>query len=164
MPESVTDRPTKSHEYIFLLSKSERYHYDADAIREPDAGTDHPRTVLEAQPSLEPSGGLRSPHRGIRTPGGRNGTGRNRRSVWTITTQPFPEAHFAVFPEALIEPCILAGCPQGGVVLDPFMGAGTTALVALKAGRQFIGIELNSEYVKMAEARIWQEKNQARLA
>ena len=90
--------------------------------------------------------------------------GRNRRSVWTIPTEAFPEAHFATFPQKLVEPCVLAGCPEGGIVLDPFMGSGTTALVALKANRKFIGIELNPQYAEMAEKRIWQEKNQARLA
>ena len=114
MPESVTDRPTKAHEYVFLLAKSERYHYDAAAIREPDAGTDHSRAILNGQPSLEPSNGLRSEHHGIRTVDGRNGSGRNKRSVWTIATAPFPEAHFATFPEALVEPCILAGTSEKG--------------------------------------------------
>ncbi len=160
MPESVTDRPTKAHEYIFLMSKNERYYYNADAIREPDSGLDHPRNILHKP---EPSGSRFNPNVGIRKAAGRNGDGRNKRSVWTVNTQPFPDAHFAVFPEKLIEPCILAGCPKGGVVLDPFIGSGTTALVALKAARLFIGIELNTKYAKMAEKRIWQEKNQARL-
>jgi DNA modification methylase len=110
MPESVTDRPTKSHEYVFLLSKGPRYAYDADAIREADQGTDHAhRNVLGGQPSLEPSNGLRSVNGGLRTVEGRNGSGRNKRSVWTVATQPFPGAHFATFPPKLIEPCILAG-------------------------------------------------------
>ncbi len=150
MPESVTDRPTKAHEYVFLLSKSERYYYDADAIREPDSGQDHPRNVLDR---LEPTGGLMSPHRGIRRAEGRVGMGRNRRSVWTVPTTPFPGAHFACFPPALIEPCILAGSPAGGVVLDPFMGSGTTAQVATRLGRNFIGCELNSKYVELHEMR-----------
>ena len=150
MPESVTDRPTKAHEYLFLLSKSERYYYDADAIREPDSGQDHPRNVLDR---LEPTGGLMSPHRGIRRAEGRVGMGRNRRSVWTVPTTPFPGAHFACFPPALIEPCILAGSPAGGVVLDPFMGSGTTAQVATRLGRNFIGCELNPKYVELHEMR-----------
>ncbi len=150
MPESVTDRPTKAHEYVFLLSKSERYYYDADAIREPDSGQDHPRNVLDR---LEPTGGLMSPHRGIRRAEGRVGMGRNRRSVWTVPTTPFPGAHFACFPPALIEPCILAGSPAGGVVLDPFMGSGTTAQVATRLGRNFIGCELNPKYVELHEMR-----------
>ena len=150
MPESVTDRPTKAHEYLFLLSKSERYYYDAEAIREPDSGQDHPRNVLDR---LEPTGGLMSPHRGIRRAEGRVGMGRNRRSVWTVPTTPFPGAHFACFPPALIEPCILAGSPAGGVVLDPFMGSGTTAQVATRLGRNFIGCELNPKYVELHEMR-----------
>ena len=150
MPESVTDRPTKAHEYLFLLSKSERYHYDADAIREPDSGQDHPRNVLDRR---EPTGGLMSPHRGISRAEGRVGMGRNRRSVWTVSTTPFPGAHFACFPPALIEPCILAGSPAGGVVLDPIMGSGTTAQVATRLGRNFIGCELNPKYVELHEMR-----------
>ena len=153
MPESVTDRPTKSHEYVFLLAKSERYFYDADAIREPDAGTDHARTVLDG-PSLEPSGGLKSRHKGIRTTEGRNGQGRNIRTVWPITTRPFPGSHFATMPPALAERCILAGCPVGGTVLDPFGGAGTTGLVADRLQRDAVLIELNPAYAEMARERI----------
>jgi DNA modification methylase len=111
MPESVRDRPTKAHEYVFLLANAERYYYDAEAIREPDLGTDHRRSSMEC-PSLEPSGGLRSPHGGIRTVDGRNGSGRNARDVWSIASQPFRGAHFAVFPEALAERCVLAGSPE----------------------------------------------------
>lgn len=156
MPESVTDRPTKSHEYVFLLSKSERYAYDAAAIRESDVGSDHARTVLDGQPSLEPSGGLRPTHRGIRTATGRNGDGRNARTVWSITTQPFSGAHFATMPPALAERCILAGCPEGlvNVVLDPFGGAGTTGLVAQRLGRSAVLCELNPEYAALAADRI----------
>ena len=155
MPESVTDRCTKAHEYIFLLSKSARYYYDADAVKEPDSGSDHERAVLVGQDSLEPSGGLRSRHSGIRTKSGRNGLGRNRRSVWSISTQPYPEAHFATFPPKLIEPCILAGCPAGGTVLDPFGGSGTTGEVAAKHGRNAVLVELNEKYIEMARRRIW---------
>lgn len=151
MPESVQDRCTKSHEYIFLLSKSSRYYYDDEAIREADAGADHPRNVLD-QP--EPSGGLASPHAGIRRANGRNGEGRNKRSVWNVPTSPFTQAHFATFPPALIEPCILAGCPVGGTVLDPFGGAGTTGLVADRLQRSSVLIELNPEYAAMAARRI----------
>ena len=114
MPESVTDRPTKAHEYLFLLSKSARYFYDQAAVMERDAGTDHRREILTG-PSLEPSGGLAGPHTGIRTIEGRNGSGRNLRSVWTIATQPYPGAHFATFPEALVEPCVKAGTSERGV-------------------------------------------------
>ena len=151
MPESVTDRPTKAHEYLFLLSKSQRYFYNAAAIREPDAGTDHPRNVLHKP---EPSGGVMSPHLGIRRAEGRNGDGRNRRSVWTVATEPFPGAHFAVMPQALVEPCILAGSKSGDTVLDPFAGSGTVGVVALRHGRGFVGVELSPEYVRMAQKRI----------
>ena len=155
MPESVRDRCTKAHEYIFLLAKSERYYYDQDAIMEPavKAGLLRP---------------FNSEKKSARNVDGKPGTGnehpdaplwevpedRNKRSVWTVTTQPFKEAHFATFPPALIEPCILAGCPVGGTVLDPFGGAGTTGLVADRMGRNAILIELNPEYAAMAERRI----------
>lgn len=151
MCENVTDRPTNVHEYVFLLSRSERYRYDAAAIREPDKGTDRPRRTFH-QP--EPSGGLHAPHRGIRRRDGRNGEGRNKRSVWTVATQPYPEAHFATFPPKLIEPMVLAGCPRGGVVLDPFAGTGTTLQVAVANGRSTIGIELNPEYAELARKRL----------
>jgi DNA modification methylase len=108
MPESVTDRPTRSHEYLFLLTRSPRYWWDAEAVREDDKGTDHARSVLHRP---EPSGGILPPHNGIRRAEGRNGAGRNVRSVWEIATQPFPAAHFATFPEALVERCLAAGCP-----------------------------------------------------
>ena len=150
MPESVTDRPTKAHEYLFLLSKSEHYYYDADAIREPDSGQDHPRNVLDLR---EPTGGLMSPHRGIRRAEGRNGKGRNKRSVWTIAPRPFRGAHFAVFPPALVEPCVLAGSRPSDTVLDPFMGSGTTAQVATRFGRNFIGCEINPKYVDLHDLR-----------
>lgn len=111
MPESVTDRPTSAHEKLFLLSKSPRYFYDAEAIREADSGQDHPRSVLAGQPALEPSNGLMAAHKGLRTTDGRNGTGRNKRNVWEIPTAPFADAHFATFPTKLVEPCVLAGSP-----------------------------------------------------
>jgi DNA modification methylase len=155
MPESVTDRPTKAHEYVFLMSKSARYWYDAAAIREADDGQDHGRTVLGG-PSLEPSGGLRPEHSGIRTPGGRNGLGRNIRTVWTIPTQPYSGAHFAVFPQALAERCIKAGCPENGTVLDPFAGSGTTLYVARKLGRNAVGFELNEGYRGLIDERLAQ--------
>ena len=163
MPESVTDRPTKAHEYIFLLSKSKKYYYDADSIREPlseqrakqagelvDPGNDAKKRKKQIEHDKKRgSGGHFDGHKWRMNP-----LGRNKRSVWTVPTQPFPEAHFAVFPPALIEPCILAGCPAGGVVLDPFMGSGTTGMVAAMYQRNFIGFELNPEYCKMAEKRI----------
>jgi len=150
MPESVTDRPTKAHEYLFLLSKSPRYFYDADAIREWDT-TGH----SDPGPRKQNGGGspesLRGDFRGeFMLPT----AGRNKRSVWTVATQPFPGSHFAVFPPKLIEPCILAGAAEGDTVLDPFAGAGTTGVVALRHDRDFIGIELNPEYAEMARNRI----------
>jgi len=147
MPESVTDRCTKAHEYIFLMSKSARYFYDADAVKEPGAEPDRERN--------DRIGGANG-HTVRHSEGGMIGATatRNKRSVWTVTTQPYSEAHFATFPPALIEPCILAGCPKGGTVLDPFGGAGTTGLVADRLGRNAFLIELNPEYAAMAERRI----------
>jgi len=152
MPESVTDRPTKSHEYVFLLTKSARYWYDLEAIRE--------------EPKPENGGKMSAPslhESNIR--GGRQGykqnaktfseiKGANARSVWSIQPLPFSGAHFATMPPALAERCILAGCPEGGTVLDPFGGAGTTGLVADRLGRNAVLIELNGEYRKMAAGRI----------
>ena len=158
MPESVRDRCTKAHEYIFLLSKSSKYYYDAEAIKEPLA---KPEELLRKTPAVF---GGRNKHDGYgtRLHSGKEYvgtyTGRNKRSVWTIPTRPFKEAHFATFPEKLIEPCISAGCPEGGIVLDPFMGAGTTGLVAYKNKRDYIGIELNPEYREMAIRRIQKEQ------
>lgn len=153
MPESVTDRCTKSHEYVFLLSKSPRYFMDPDGMKEPVAASTVSRL---AQPNLADQVGS------DRVPGKTNGNmkavgnseTRNRRSVWTIATKPYKGAHFAVFPSALVEPCILAGSRPGDVVLDPFMGSGTTAAVAIKHGRQFIGCELNVDYKPLQDARI----------
>jgi len=148
MPESVTDRCTKSHEYIFLLSKSEQYFYDNEAIKEPvkqDWGTRN-----QENGKYHNSGTGLTPHTGLTD----SYTHRNKRSVWTVATQPYPDAHFAVYPPKLIEPCILAGCPDGGTVFDPFTGSGTTAAVALANGRQFIGTELNPEYVALANKRL----------
>lgn len=204
MPESVRDRPTKAHEYMFLLSKSERYYYDYEAIKEPGVqdewangfrggaytenetfdnqdggkrktkgnikvpagwdtdegshGTIHregrtkshsfSRTVNESPPPGQPS-----QHREDREDIEYNGM-RNKRSVWTVATRAFPEAHFATFPEKLIEPCILAGCPVGGHVLDPFGGSGTTEKVSIENGRECTSIEIGSQYVEIAERRI----------
>ncbi len=154
MPESVTDRPTSAHEHLFLLAKSARYFYDADAIREPDSGQDHARSVLGGQPSLELSNGLMSPHRGLRTTAGRDGLGRNCRNVWEIATQPYAEAHFATFPPKLALRCILAGSAPGDTILDPFAGAGTVGVVALRHDRGFVGVELSADYCAMARRRI----------
>lgn len=159
MPESVTDRCTKSHEYIFLLSKSERYFFDYESIQE------------QAVTQVDPRIGRRVEYDGMRK--GQAGTGnrafvtlktkgddvvvRNKRDVWSVNLKPIMEAHFATYPEELIVPCIKAGCPEGGVVLDPFMGSGTTGIVARKLDRHYVGFELNPEYKKMAERRIMNE-------
>jgi DNA modification methylase len=147
MPESVTDRPTKAHEYIFLLSKSARYYYDASAIKE--IGVEAPRQKEGGAGESAVDRKLR----GVDNCMGSDGT-RNKRSVWHIATQPYPEAHFATFPEALIEPCILAGSRVGDTVLDPFNGSGTTGAVAIRHQRNYIGIELNADYIALARKRI----------
>jgi DNA modification methylase len=209
MPESVTDRCTKAHEYIFLLTKSERYFYDAEAVKEPangwnDSAIDDGKNA-EVHPNVgkkraHPRGPGNKTHKGTsayeggaaehrtkaglvayaerqraidrkadaemvhgnkpgRSDGGAacNAPGqhrRNKRSVWEIATEPYTEAHFATFPTKLVEPCILAGSKPGDVVLDPFSGSGTTGVVALRLGREYIGIELNPEYVAMSERRL----------
>jgi len=151
MPESVTDRCTKAHEYIFLLSKSAKYFYDHEAVKEP---------CVYRSTGVHRFGGSKygnSDDPKHRTKSGNvydNRETRNRRSVWTITTKPFKGAHFATFPPDLVEPCILAGCPEGGTVLDPFGGSGTTALVAIQHRREAILCELNPEYAAMAQERI----------
>jgi DNA modification methylase len=147
MPESVGDRCTKAHEYIFLLSKSRKYHFDHVAIKEPvkeDWGT---RDRTNGKYHNEGTG--LQPHSGLE----KSYEMANKRSVWTVNTKPYSGAHFAVFPTELIEPCILAGAPVGGLVLDPFMGSGTTAQVAQDLGRQYIGCELNPEYGKLQKKR-----------
>jgi site-specific DNA-methyltransferase (adenine-specific) len=156
MPESVTDRPTKSHEYVFLLTREARYFYDADAIREPAEYGYCPTTNGDAWQSIGASD--RNPLRGGKTVKLGDGTGgRNARSVWAIATQPYAEAHFATFPEELPRRCIAAGCAEDGVVLDPFMGSGTVALVARRLGRKSIGIELNPEYAELCARRLQQQ-------
>lgn len=196
MPESVTDRCTKAHESIFLLSKSPRYYFDAEAIAEPLGESSVARlsqpTIDEQVGSDRVPGKTNGPMKAVgrRTAGNKTHKGltayeggavehrtkaglvafaererekveagdligtRNKRSVWTVTTQPYSEAHFATYPPALIEPCILAGSTRGGVVLDPFFGAGTTGLVADRHGRDCIGIELNPEYAEIARRRV----------
>ena len=146
MPESVTDRCTKAHEYVFLLSQSARYYYDAEAVKEPIENPGKPRKFSKA--------GNKDRNDTLREYDPATVSGRNKRSVWTVTTQPFKEAHFAVFPPDLIKPMVLAGCPEGGIILDPFMGSGTTAVVARSLGRHFVGIELNEKYKQMAERRV----------
>jgi len=150
MPESVTDRCTKAHEYIFLLSKSPKYYFDNEAIRE----------------SVKPGSGkrMRAPKLGTHRSDGnykevtekkfKTIKGANKRSVWTVTTKPLKEAHFATFPPDLILPCVLAGCPESGVVMDMFFGSGTTGLVAAENNRRFIGIELSEKYCEIAVKRI----------
>jgi len=128
MPESVKDRCTKAHEYIFLLSKNVKYYYDHEAIKEDCKNTKEEQLQK-----------------------------RNKRSVWTVTTKPFKGAHFATFPKDLIEPCVLAGCPEGGTVLDPFGGSGTTGIVAAEHKRNAVLLELNQEYIDLANARINKE-------
>ncbi len=155
MPESVKDRCTKSHEYIFLLSKSAKYFYDADAVME---------YSLHAGKTIKTNGnkGMCQGFDGHRTRDGfKRGVTvkekRNRRDVWTITTKPYSAAHFAVFPPTIPTLCIKAGCPEDGTVLDPFHGAGTTGLVALRLYREYIGIELNPEYVELSQRRIYND-------
>lgn len=162
MPSSVKTRPTTDHEYLFMFSKSKFYHYDADAIREPHVTFSENSKMRGGRSHLGKRGG--TPEEG-KNKGNSNlhmgrwdqafhPLGRNKRTVWSVPLGKFREAHFAVFPEKLIEPCILAGVPNGGIVLDPFFGSGTSGLVALKHGRRFIGIELNPEYCKMAQRRL----------
>ena len=180
MPESVTDRCTKAHEYLFLLTKSERYYWDAEAMRERavaadigamDGGAQRQADGTDANDgrnfrskanSFKRDGSKRAEvipgqtvgtHRAEREESTYDTFTRNRRSVWTVPTQPYAGAHFAVFPAALIEPCVLAGSRPGDVVLDPFMGSGTTAQVAQALGRQWIGCELNTEYAPLQQAR-----------
>lgn len=187
MPESVQDRPTRAHEYLFLLSKSERYYYDHEAVREPSAPSrkgnaktfrgggaytggrsfDNSTDVVRNSHGNAPQGDSRAVKRhsvrpGVDTKGGNQERGeitylrytRNRRSVWSVATHPFSDAHFATFPPELVRPCILAGCPAGGMVIDPFFGAGTTGVVCVEEGRRYLGIEINPDYVAMAERRI----------
>lgn len=155
MPESVKDRCTKSHEYLFLLSKSPRYYFDAGAIKEPANPQYAARYKSSFYTGAKERANFGRPTGTANTPGMKRYTGfRNKRDVWTTTTGSFRGAHFAVFPEALISPCILAGSPIGGTVLDPFTGSGTSGVAAKRLGRNFIGIEINPAYQQMAAARI----------
>jgi len=149
MPESVTDRPTKAHEYLFLLAKSPRYYFDADAVREANSNPDLTEMRVDWR---------ERPHNGEwpSGSGGRMGSvtsGRNIRTVWTVATQPYPGAHFATFPEKLVEPCVKAGCPSEGVVLDPFAGSGTVGRVANRLGRRAVLIDLSADYIDQAMLR-----------
>jgi DNA modification methylase len=150
MPEPVRDRCTKSHEHIFLLSKSLKYHFDSEAIQTDTQGTEHD-SRSETGRKTYPTKFIN----GIRNSG--YYPKANKRDVWTVCTSPEPEAHFACFPQKLIVDCIKAGCPENGTVLDPFMGSGTTAVVARKLNRNYIGFELNPEYVKIADAKLKRE-------
>ena len=159
MPESVRDRCTKSHEYIFMLTKSARYYFDADAIKEPAADSSKARL---AQNVNEQIGSERVP---FKTNGSMKAVGgdyRNKRSVWTVTTKPYKEAHFATYPPDLILPCVKTAKPDA-VILDPFFGSGTTGLVAVQNGRRYIGIDLNPEYCAIAAKRIDSELQQANI-
>lgn len=180
MPESVTDRPTKAHEQIFLLTKSEKYFYDQEAILEPVTGGTHARVsqnVAKQIGSFRANGGtktngtmkavIRTPKQQPAGSGIKNNDSynnalvlqveqRNKRSVWTVTTKPYKEAHFATFPPDLIEPCILAGSKVGDTILDPFNGSGTTGAVAIKHHRHYIGCELNPQYIKISKRRLSQ--------
>lgn len=193
MPESVQDRPTRAHEYLFLFSKLERYYYDHEAVREPSAPSrnrkgnaktfrgsgaytggrsfDNSTDAVQDSHGNAPQDGSHvvkpySVRPGVDTKGGNQGRGeitysrytRNRRSVWSVATHPFPDAHFATFPPDLIRPCALAGCPAGGVVLDPFFGAGTVGVVCVEEERRYLGIEINPDYVAMAKRRIGQAR------
>lgn len=186
MPESVRDRCTKAHEYLFLLSKSERYHFDSEAMKEPASENTHPRRSRAAQAALGEGVGHREGPPGNPAPRklatGRDGAGfmvknnasfdqamavmpeqRNRRSVWTVATKPYSGAHFATFPPELVVPCILAGSRPGDIVLDPFMGSGTTAAVAVEHGRQYLGCELNPAYAELQQRRLAEAAQQLDL-
>lgn len=156
MPESVKDRCTKAHEYIFLLTKSKKYFYDADEIKK-DAIGDTQRDGFRGGDGTRYTNGRSFDNSAEAITGGGSKDGydkRNKRSIWTISTKPYAEAHFATFPPELPTLCIKAGCPKNGVVFDPFAGSGTTLAVAKELGRKFIGIELNPEYVKLIEKRL----------
>jgi DNA modification methylase len=181
MPESVKDRCTKAHEYVFLLTKSAKYYFNHEAMLEPANYDGRKKMIHEGSAKYINNGtgiGVQNVSRGgrerwpnqLRGYVSKDGTtglpeqhhgsniatlpARNKRSVWTVSTRAFKGAHFATFPPDLIRTCIEAGCPPGGVVLDPFIGAGTTAIVAVESGRNYVGVELNADYVKMAEERI----------
>jgi DNA modification methylase len=175
MPESVTDRPTKSHEYMFLLTKNKKYFYDADSIREPVKTESKMRAMRGNSDENKYAAGEHMPpgvhantmsqprnHRGYDDMDGAidrgetplNPAGRNKRTVWTISTRPYSGAHFATFPPELVEPCIKAGCPEDGTVLDPFSGSGTTLMVARKLGRKGVGLDVSFEYIQLAKERL----------
>ena len=159
MPESVKDRPTSCHEKIWLITKNKKYYYDAEAIREPVKEISKKRIEYGLKHKHPDNIGVAIPPVNTKRMGERflNPLGKNKRNVWTITTKPCKEAHFATFPKDLIEPCIKAGCPKGGIVLDPFGGSGTTGIVSKHLKRKAILIELNEEYISIAKKRINKE-------
>ncbi|MCX6027734.1 MAG: site-specific DNA-methyltransferase [Chloroflexi bacterium] len=165
VPSSVKNRPTTDHEYVFLFAKSKEYYYDIDAIREPHVtfspeskmkgGRNHFNKTENGTPEQGKYSGTSNLHSG-RWDQAFHPLGRNRRTVWEIPLSESRDAHFAVFPEKLVELCILAGCPQNGIVLDPFIGSGTTAVVAQRLGRSFVGVDSNPEYCEIARQRLHQ--------
>lgn len=164
MPHSVKNRPTIDHEYIFLFAKSTNYYYDIDVIREPHVTLSEKSKMKGGRnhfgkrngtPENGKNQGMSNLHDG-RWDQAFHPKGRNKRTVWSVPLSKFREAHFAVFPETLIKPCILAGCPKNGLILDPFFGSGTVGVVASKHSRYYVGIELNAEYVEMAKKRLAQ--------
>ena len=163
MPESVQDRCTKAHEYIFLLSKSQKYYYDRMAIAEPAVYAEQHANKTTSWGNKKKDAGVKDNLEQYQQTGIENnktcleGGMANKRSVWSVPVKPYAGAHFAVFPQELIEPCILAGAPVGGIVLDPFMGSGTTAQVAQNLGRQYIGCELNTDYKLLQDKRVAQQ-------
>jgi DNA modification methylase len=164
MPEGVTDRCTKAHEYVFLLTKSAKYWYDAEAIQEKALQPIGDITTATGKGSQHKQAVIGQNQSGKSTLGANQGKPtRNRRSVWTISTRPYSGAHFAVMPADLVEPCIKAGCPEGGTVLDPFAGSGTTLAVAAEQGRSGIGCELNPEYIALAKKRIREARESVAL-
>ena len=194
MPESVKDRCTKSHEYIFLMSKSQKYYFDYEAIQEEATSYDGRKDTMmkgskkydaQIMPNQSVQSMAKNGHerwkfksKNCQYDGQRPNSMhlkerqgwsnevypvRNKRDVWSINVKPNKEAHFATYPPELVSNCIIAGCPEGGIVLDPFMGSGTTGIVANKLNRHYVGIELNPEYVEMAERRIGLEKSQLKL-
>lgn len=167
MPESVKDRCTKSHEYIFLLSKNQHYYFDYEAIMEPCI--DQERINFQSGSRVNGINKDRNDNdlwersKTWKPKMKDNKKVRNKRTVWTINVKPNKEAHFATYPPELVSPCILAGCSEGGIILDPFMGSGTTAIVAKKLGRHYVGVELNPDYIKIAEKRLQEYNSQYRL-
>ena len=165
MPSSVKNRPTTDHEYVFLLAKSQKYYYDIDAIREPHVTFSADSRMKGGRNHFGKRNGTPESGKNEGNPNLHNGRwdqafhpkGRNRRTVWDIPLSKFRGVHFAVFPERLVELCVMAGCPENGIVLDPFIGSGTTAVVAQRLGRKYVGIDSNPEYCEMAQSRLMQD-------